>query len=907
MNKCARPLLAVSVLSSCFLLLSACGGSGSLRPKSSTITASANVPGTAYANSTFKVSVSLTASKPAASTANVQVVDTGTVTPQIDCGQPKTLTINAVYSTDFSCQAPQANLGSSNVHQLQVDVNGTPNLSSPVSINVVNGGRVDVQLTSASGTVITAAAPGQTVDVAFSTTTTPAGTGQYTVTAPSGWQVGNSGVCNISSTSTSCKVPLTVASNAANGPYNIAMGAELGSSSLSPEVLTLSVQSQTPTNDLTYERTQNFSKTLYANQSGSSGPTSTYIPVFLFKNTSGGSLTVTSVSASALGTVKYGCDVIISAKADYPSLGTTSCTVSNGGLFAVEGTLASANTGVYPVSISVLGGSGTSSKTYIQHDVLVDFVPYVADHVAVHVDTQGGGGSNGNGITLAAVYGGNMVTFALNSNNDYVGTTSSDSSNGSFKEDEIKLPDTGGLIYMPYGASGVIYITRAADGFQTSKVPSATGAVPLSSGGQTVTYPFLNIEMTYQKSQGTCTSSAINCEYLTVDQTYVNDVSILSSFNVMGNSGPIPDSYSSGASEVTPVSLMWTNGSITNLPLSTVFQNMNNAFNAAGAPWTYSSYVGPSQVYEKSYIQKQNGSIFEILSPAQVWGDSNIDPMASTYYDNYVNDLWTFWQSGTTQPHDIRVFASGTGKSSYSKTDLEVDNCVLIGQVVPPSSTSPNAGMLVFNADTSTNCPQYAYAVQGTGFGGAKCGASGTDPCRDSSNNLVFERFNKCDFANAAGATNCHPLLPSSGSTSTSPATITTSNFPYNGSLWGPNGTYRSLIGRAIASYQAAGLLPVCQSGAPVPGTILTADNARADIANGLAYKNPTCVPGVPATPAYWNVYVQALRPYVNVYTYTFSDFLGADGTVTYAENALSQTQQQNMPTAQPITISVNQ
>lgn len=871
MIKRIRPILAVSVISSCFVLLSACGGgsSGSSTPKSTVITASANIPGTVDSNSTFKVSVSLTATNPAKSTtASVQVVDTGSVTPQIDCGQPQTLTINGS-GKSFTCQAPQVNLGSSNTHQLQVDVNGVGNLASPASVNVFNGGRVDVQLTSLSGSVITAAAPGQTVDVALSTTTTPAGTGQYTVSAPSGWQIGNNGVCNISSTSTSCKVPVTVASGAANGPYNIAIGAELGSSSLSRGILSLSVQSQAPSNDMAFDLSQNISDTLYANSSGSS-KTFTYQPVFLFKNTSGSTLNISSVSASGFksGTVAYGCVAKPSVDASY-TLTSTGCSLApysatnDGPVYAVSGTLDNSNFSTLPAATSISIAVKGTSKTYVQHDMQVVFVPYETGHVAVRVVNQ----SPQDEVHVAASFqpnGANQVTMVkFDSSAPYVGTAAS-VSGADYDGAQLALPGTtsssptaaASVFYLPYVNAGEIYLTRSAGGFNSASAPNPTGS-PLPP-------TFLQIELTYGTNEG-----------LTVDQTYVNLISMLGTFNIMGNDG------------LTVSSLTTENhtyGVTTDLAQSELYSDIKSTFDGYGAPWAYNSANG-----QQNFIQEDgNGNVTEILAPVQVFQVPSFNPMASDYYSNYVNALWNYLQ---TPGNALYVDASSVGGAG----------CIAEGTV---SSSGANAGELVFKPASGATCKNTAVAAINSGYIN-NCGYTSTDQaankvCQDTlgytssssqtvPSDVIFDKFNVCDFLSAAGGGYCHDVLdPVDGKTEA----VDPHTFFDNRNAWGPNGTYRSVIGEAIVAYQAIGLLPNCNN----PTQAMNSTNASAAIERGEGFVNPACLPGV--TKPTFNVYLKALKPYVNVYTYTYSDFLGESGTVTFAPSP-------NFSVAQPLTITL--
>ncbi|MGA7964855.1 MAG: beta-1,3-glucanase family protein [Gammaproteobacteria bacterium] len=823
------------------------------------IAAHADIPATADSGSTFTATVSLTSSTQTSGSLSVQVVDVGTVTPQIECGQPQQVTVGGA-AVDFSCRAPQANLGSSNTHELQVDVKSKPNLASPVAIDVLNGGLVSDKLTNVSGSAITVAAPGQTVNVAFTTTSTPPGVGQYTVSAPSGWQMTNGGVCPVQGVD--CTVTATVPASAPNGLVAIQVASEEGSSRLESDRLSFSIQSQPPTEDMTFQYAQNVSDTLYANLPSQS-VTFTYKPEFVFKNTSQRTLDITAAPILGLSSLTYTCNTAA------PSA-SPACSLPAGKTYIVDGELAntfnSLPTNPTSISISLKG----STATYVQHDMTVTFVKYVAGHVAVRVVN-----SNGDKVHVAAAYhptgGLTMVDFAATSG---VGTLAS-SPGASFQSDQLELDKDGGVIYMPYGASGNVYFTRGGNGFNSEDVPSPT-ASPLPPA-------FVALEMTYTKlfgqssSSASCPTSATICESLTADQTYVNFISMLATINAMGNAAPL-------SLDTQDASF----GVISNKSQATIFSEVETNFDSQGAPWKYDATNGM-----KNFIQKDAGdNITEILAPITADGVAAFDPIPSGYYDTYVNALWTYL--GTTP---IYVDASGVSNSP---------GCVLQGQVVPSSSTSPNAGKLVFSQSSGTCAPE-ADSVLGT-MKGNECGykpdGSGgyehdTLLCADTPN-LVFDTFNDCDFFQAAGSLDCHPLPDPTSSDPTTPVAIDRATFFENEGLWGPNGTYRAVVGRAIASYQAIGLLPQCAN----PTRVMTSANAAADVVNGLGFTNPSCLSGV-STPTY-NVYAGALLPYVNVYTYSYGDFLGRDGTVTYTYSAFPVSLANDIPRAQPVTVTLH-
>lgn len=822
----------------------------SLSVNPTVITAHTVIPLSVVASSPFTVNVSLTSTGKSGGTASVQVVDVGTVTPKIDCGSAQTLTIGGA-GGNFTCQAPAVNLGQSNTHQLQVNVNGTANLPAPVAVGVVNGGRVDVQLTNTSGSPISTAQPSQTVEVAFSTTTTPKAIGKYTVTAPSGWTIGNGAACSFTGSNSSCKVPVTVAAKAASGAYTISIVPENGSSELSATSLPLTVQNQPSSNTMTFDLAQNIAETLYANLP-SQATTFTYNPVFLFKNPSTtASLSITAVNASgfnAKASVKYGCNIAApSLTAAYPLSTSPSCTLKPGQLYAVVGNLDNSFPAPTPATAPVVGTASISisiqgsTKTFVNYDTNVTFVQYKEGYVAVRAVNKNL--SEGPELWIAAVYGPNMVQF---SGSPPVGTAPN-SGTLNFAGDQIQLPQTGGVFYMPYGDSGGIYLTRASAGF--SSIPANSAPTPT---GSVQAPPFLQIEFTYKKNLGggkaPCTATPTLCESLTVDQTYVNFINVLGRFNSMGKADANVLVESAGGG---------FNKSYTK---AQIFQGVADFFNKQGAPWAYDPTRHTTGTPEglQNYVQhatptSTSSSITEVLAPIQVfapgavtapWPVPYYDPMPNNYYDQYIQDSWTYLKS---HPVYIHITSALTGTS----------NCVLKGAITP--ATAPGtSGQLVFNQSSGT-CP----------------------PEADSPNNIAFYDLDKCDFVLAAGGACTHP-----------------------GALFGVNNTYRSVLGQTIAAYEAIGLFPCAGTSSSAP---MSPANAQADVASGNAFKNPSCLTGLGPAPT-WNVYAAALRPYVDVYTYAYGDFLGIDRTVTFSVNAFasSPTLYKDMPRVQPVTISLH-
>lgn len=645
--------------------------------------------------------------------------------------------------------------------------------------------------------------------------------------------------------------------------------------------VTLTVTAPTPVSDMAFYLAQNITDTLYANLP-SQTQTFTYVPVFLFQNTSGGTLSITGGTVSGLSALQYGCNVTVSQQASYALTNTATCSLPNNGYYAVSGTLANtfASLPTSPTTISIAVNNGNAALA--TYDYSVNFVQYVPGHVAVRVVNAPSAGT----VTVASAYGANMVNFAADGNNNEVGTLGSDASASDFQADQLPLSKTGGVIYMPYGSSGEIYLTRAAGGFNTTAVPSVTGAPQPPA--------FLQIELTYMQNiaGGACPAAGPTCESLTVDQTYVNFISMMGSFSAMGNTAPL--ALDTQAAEIHGVNSGYTQQQI--------FAGVSNTFNSLGVPWAYNKANGTA-----NYIQEDSqGNITSIIAPVQNFGVAGFDPMASdpTYYSTYVSDLWTYLKT-----HPVYIDAQGTATQPATNSPFDnTDQCVLQGEV----DTNPgdaNYNELVFSV-SSGNCPTEGYSVLPSMVGSA-CGVTNTQPaqpanlpCGDTIQDLVFDPFNACDFVLAAGNSGCHPVTDPTDPNAGAQA-INADTFFMNRGLWGPNGTYRALIGRAIAGYQAAGLLPCSSAGAATssPTQPMNAKNADALIAGETAFSNPGCLGTLPG-PVY-NVYTSALRPYVNVYSYSYGDFLGIDGTVTYSANALPSALYQNMPVAQPVTITL--
>ena len=132
----------------------------------------------------------------------------------------------------------------------------------------------------------------------------------------------------------------------------------------------------------------------------------------------------------------------------------------------------------------------------------------------------------------------------------------------------------------------------------------------------------------------------------------------------------------------------------------------------------------------------------------------------------------------------------------------------------------------------------------------------------------------------------------------------------------GANTTYRSVIGKTLAAYQAAGLLPF----PGISSTILSANEAKTHApGSGSTYSmyQPNYLSELADYRQYngdispfangpmYNLYAATLAKYVNVYTYAYSDYLGQEGSVTFNPDQSDKSGKKIYTDAFPITITV--
>ena len=848
--------LSFALIATLPFLLSGCGDNSSSSTPAS-VTATVTAASTITADNTTTVSVALALTNQlladtSSNTYSVTLVDQDQSQP-ITCGSAQNIAAGS--SANFTCTAGTTSLTTlPQTHRLAAEINGT-SVGQSGLIEVINPGTVGVALSS---NAVTTGASSATVSVNFSVSSgNPIG--QYIIQVPTTWTASPSTrICAINTTDTTCSITLTVPSTQPNSSITIPVSANLyGSSAITPSSLSLTVINSTqPALTLLYST--NIANTLYAN-TGGGNPTFTYTPTFQFENSTANTLSIGSVTASNLTGLTYSCNGAAATS-------TATCSLPTDGTYTVYSSLTTPTTAntLNDVSLSVLANNGTTVLGGYSNSI--DFVQYNSGLVAVRVINN----DNSKPVYLAAAYGSNMVTFNTSTG---IGTVSG-TSGANYSGDQYSFgtggtASAGGVIYMPYGSSGTMLITRATGGFVNTAVPSSTdGTSP----------PFLLEELTYLQhltpipTTGPCANSS-NCEQLVVDQSYVNGIAMLATAETVGAAEP----YASVLTRDATFGVTALGQSMTS---ATLFAQVASDFATYGAPWAYNSSANP---ITQNLIQESSSVVSQILAPLAVQGVTSYNPFSSGYYNDYNDALWAYLTA-----HPIYVDASGIDPANYP-------NCVLEGQV--NSSTH----LLTFSvASGAGSCASSAASIL---WPANSCGTSGTDPCTDTPT-ITFEEFNDCDYLLAAGNNNCHPTA--------SPVAITQTNFSSDEGLWGPNGTYRAIVGRAIAAYQAIGLLPDCSQQRPITESFpMNSENAATEVEAGdsIAFQNPSCLTAYTGSTPTYNVYVKSLSPYVSSYTYSYGDFLQSDGTITYYRGGLPTTTgndlYSDLPYAQPVTITL--
>ncbi len=584
---------------------------------------------------------------------------------------------------------------------------------------------------------------------------------------------------------------------------------------------------------------QGIASTIYTAYNAGTYPTDItpgYQPIIYFSNTTQNQLTVNAIDESGstsglippTGTTYYWSNLL---DPTYPMTACTigtDCQVPVGGYFAIKLPVLSAETQssggdlTGTVDLVLQDQSGKSLGVYVKQLRYVDVNPHylpvylvntTAPQQPLYFAATGKDVTTGNGPYV--------ITFTTVNGRD-IGTLSSDSvidftRQGNYAE----ITGNGTVLYLPYAKSGKIWITDHSGGFDnTSGQPSE----------ETTDIPFIVYEFTYQpESGGNCPSDTepAYCDQAVFDQSYVNSFYMAGDMDALGQSG------GSASSNFQQQSFALDNDfGLTakgrNTSFTDIVSTVRNAFQA------YSDWNSPN--FERV------GGIIAPISLATYNSDGSQtpnNPFPLTYYQGYVNVLWTYLAS-----HPIQIYLN---PATYGS------NCVVQGAIV--------GSQLVFTQATGTyngnpiSCVSSAASID-PAYPGYADNLTPGDPAQ-----VKFDAFNACDFFQGGGSSLCH-----SGSSSSST----------NVGLWGPNGTFRAWIGEALASYQAIGLLPYCDN----PAAVMSQSLSSQVLAGGKGFTNPSCLSGL--TGPTYNLYVKSLFPYVDVYTYSYGDYLGLDGTVTY-------------------------
>ncbi|MGC9387221.1 MAG: hypothetical protein ACP5D0_09760 [Hydrogenovibrio sp.] len=221
---------------------------------------------------------------------------------------------------------------------------------------------------------------------------------------------------------------------------------------------------------------QNIGETLYLNADASATPFFTYAPKFVFVNEAADSVTVDAVAVSDADYVTnltFKC----AGKA-----GTLPCTLKAGESIEVLAKLAGFSpasadkkTVVKTAHLQLIKQDVADTKTGVQkvlvgeYQMTTEFVPYVPGYIAMRTVNSRAGQQ----AYLAAAYGANTLNFSKDADGLYKGTTGSEMK---YKTDTFKLPETSdGLVYVPYGESGTVYLSYEPFNYEAAPSPSQPG------------------------------------------------------------------------------------------------------------------------------------------------------------------------------------------------------------------------------------------------------------------------------------------------------------------------------------------------------------------------------------------------------------------------------------------------
>lgn len=629
---------------------------------------------------------------------------------------------------------------------------------------------------------------------------------------------------------------------------------------------------------------QNIAETLYYNSETSTQPFFIYQSEFAFINNTTEAVTISKVEVNDsdyLTNLHYRC----AGKAE-----ALPCSLQPGKSIQVFAKLAdfsqtqSQKSAHLQLFEQANNGADRSHVLIGEYQIATEFVPYVAGYIAMRTLNA----RTDQPLYLAAAYGPNTLKFSLDASDQlYKGEQGSTMQ---FQSDSFQFPQTsGGIVYVPYGQSGTVYLSYEPFNYEAAPSPNQPG----TPGYFTAEFTYL-AQVPNPPAQCTATADS-HCEQLTLDTTYVNFMQYFGSASSVGTSTYLPDNVLTGYGYAGATPEAIKKGT------QAVFNEIYTGYQRFNPPWQYVAPATPTMTANYFATSLENGSVPNdttiLYAPIQLFqaGNSHNTPMSNDYYDDYITALWSHLASNP-------IYIDANSITNPAKT-----NCILKGQV--------SNEQLHFAPIAGHDCPNLAYVVPALvsaspPFASCKTGwteLNGTD-CADTPN-LTFDKFTSCDFVTAAGSNNC-------GATE-----INADNFINNTSLWGPNGTFRAIVGRAIASYQAAGLLPICSNSAMTPisqTSPMNQNNSRRAIATGLAFENPSCLTGLSARKPVYNLYSKMLSHYAQAYTYSYGDFLGMDATITYSRNAFDDQGEAGachsassslfcqLPRALPITLKIH-
>ena len=608
-----------------------------------------------------------------------------------------------------------------------------------------------------------------------------------------------------------------------------------GSSLQSPAINTQETTVQPTTSPISLEYDAGVSDTLYTNDTYNQAK-------FVFENETADTMNLSSVTITNLTSpiCKCGSNAIACASA---------CTLNGGDEYTVSGTYQNTSNGEKDINIDFAGTNNRTGKPfnfpYIKN---IFTVPYVTDHVAVRVIENDIAAHPDLYINAGCTGDTKLVTFSVLAIIPGTGVKSSKGtcSGSSMVYNTNTKITSGDVMYYPRS-------TNAGNRFYMSYAPFTAATQPVETPpGQSFIYGEFNYF-----------SPAANQERLIADISYVNFMAIGARINMIGNADLIVNG--------TPVTIEdTTRGQIDpSLTTETIFNDLKTDFTNVGHGWQNAIVPGKNI----------------LVAPLTPYLDQD-------YYTTYVQALWNYWK---THPVKISVAELGT---NYT-------NCVFTGQVVNNE--------LVFTPTVPGGCPQYSPGTSGNNPDSVPQWSPGkilVDEAATDGTYLHFAQFNYCDITQNAGNFLCHVNNDPTKLPAVDP---NAPNLPPNSALfgqdpttgkrivgmWGPNGTYRSVIGKILLSYMTVGFLPF----GPNPTQTLSPTNLTEPAHKAIYFTDQySKLLGLSSSvPPAFNVYASLLLKYFQAYTTSYGDVLKLDGTITFFNGDGSN----NFPYAQPMTLNL--